>query len=340
MTWRGFASDNYATVHPAVLDAITRANDRHDAAYGGDAWTARLAERGRELFGPDAEVFPVFNGTGANVVALAAACRPWEAVICAESAHIHADEGGAPEKIAGLKLWTVPSDDGKLTPAKIDVHAWGKGDVHRAQPACVSVSQTTEFGAVYTVAELRAVVDHAHALGMRVHLDGARLANAAASLGVSLAALTSEVGVDVVSFGGTKNGCLLAEAVVVLNPALREALPFVRKSAGQLASKMRFLSAQLLALWTDDLWRTNAAHANAMAARLAGGLRAAGVSLTRPAEANAVFASLPPGLTAALQDRFRFYTWNVRTGEVRLMCAWDTTEDEVDALVAAIAAGG
>ncbi|MEQ1568833.1 MAG: low specificity L-threonine aldolase [Myxococcota bacterium] len=337
MTWRGFASDNYATVHPAVLDAIARANDRHRVAYGGDELTAQLSDRVREVFGPHAEVFPVFNGTGANVVALQAVCRPWEAVICAQSAHIHVDEGGAPEKIAGLKLWTTPSDHGKLTPALVDQQAWGKGDVHRAQPACVSVSQSTELGTVYTVDELRALVAHAHQLGMSVHLDGARLSNAAASLGVSLAALTTEVGVDLLSFGGTKNGCLLAEAVVVLNPELRGSVPFLRKSAAQLASKTWILSAQLLALLTDDLWRVNAAHANAMAARLARGLRGLGwVEPTRPVQANAVFALLPPALTAALQDRFRFYTWDPHTGEVRLMCAWDTTEAEVDALIAAI----
>jgi threonine aldolase len=336
--WRGFASDNYAGVHPEVLAAIAAANVGHEPAYGDDSVTADLGVRVRELFGATAQVFPVFNGTGANVAALQAMCRPWEAVICAQSAHVHVDEGGAPEKVAGLKLWTVPTADGKLTPDLIDAQAWGFGDVHRAQPRVVTITQSTELGTLYTVEEITAIVARAHQHGLLVHLDGARICNAAAALGVPFRAFTTDVGVDAVSFGATKNGALGAEAVITLTPAMAEAVPFVRKSAMQLASKMRFISAQLLALLSDDLWLRNAAHANAMAARLAAAVgMIPGVQVVRPAQANAVFAVLPRDVTERLQQRFRFYTWDQATGEVRWMCSWDTTDADVDAFAAAIA---
>jgi threonine aldolase len=336
--WRGFASDNYAGVHPEVLAAIAAANVGHEPAYGDDIVTADLGVRVRELFGATAQVFPVFNGTGANVAALQAMCRPWEAVICAQSAHVHVDEGGAPEKVAGLKLWTVPTADGKLTPDLIDAQAWGFGDVHRAQPRVVTITQSTELGTLYTVEEITAIVARAHQHGLLVHLDGARICNAAAALGVPFRAFTTDVGVDAVSFGATKNGALGAEAVITLTPAMAEAVPFVRKSAMQLASKMRFISAQLLALLSDDLWLRNAAHANAMAARLAAAVgMIPGVQVVRPAQANAVFAVLPRDVTERLQQRFRFYTWDQATGEVRWMCSWDTTDADVDAFAAAIA---
>ena len=336
--WRGFASDNYAGIHPEVLEAIARANVGHAAAYGDDDETQRLRELVHDHFGPQAEVFPVFNGTGANVVALQAMCRPWEAVICAESAHINVDEGGAPEKVAGLKLWTVPTVDGLLTPELIDVHAVRPGDVHRAQQAVVSITQSSELGTAYSVDELGALVERAHSHGLLVHLDGARIANAAASLGVSMRAITSDVGVDAVSFGGTKNGAMGAEAVIVLNPNLAQSPPFLRKSAMQLASKMRFVSAQLCALLTDDLWLRNATHANGMAQRLEAAVRAIpGVQVMRRVDANAVFAILPPAVTERLQRDFRFYTWDDHTGEVRWMCSWDTTPEDVDDFAAAIA---
>jgi threonine aldolase len=336
--WRGFASDNYAGVHPEVLAALAAVNDGHATAYGDDAVTAALDERVRALFGDGAEVFPVFNGTGANVTALQAICRPWEAVICAQSAHVHVDEGGAPEKVAGLKLWTVPAREGKLTADLIDEQAWGFGDVHRAQPRVVTITQSTELGTVYSVPEIAALVERAHERGLLVHLDGARIANAAAALGVPFRAFTTDVGVDAVSFGGTKNGAMGAEAVITLRPDLAAAVPFVRKSAMQLASKMRFISAQLLALLTDDLWLRNAAHSNAMAARLDAAVRAIpGVGVVRPVQANAVFAILPADVTRRLQERFRFYTWDQATGEVRWMCSWDTTAADVDAFAAAIA---
>jgi threonine aldolase len=282
----------------------------------------------------------VFNGTGANVVALQALTERWEAVVCAQSAHIHADEGGAPEKMAGLKLWTVPGVQGKLTPELIDTQIFDIGFVHRAQPTVVSITQSTEMGTVYSMEELRALVDHAHARGLKVHLDGARIANAAARLGVPLRALTADIGIDALSLGGTKNGAMLSEAVVTFSDDLAAKVPFIRKTSMQLSSKMRFISAQLLALLTDDLWRRNAEHANAMADRLAAGVRAIpGVQLTSAVQANAVFAILPAAVTERLREKFHFYVWNHMTGEVRWMCSWDTTEDDVDSFVAAIAEG-
>ncbi len=338
MTWRGFASDNYAGVHPEVLDAIVRANAGHAVAYGDDDETSRLGELVRDHFGAHAEVFPVFNGTGANVVALQAICRPWESVICADTAHVNVDEGGAPEKVGRLKLWTTPTEDGLLTPEAIDVHAVRFGDVHRAQQAVVTVTQSSELGTAYSVEQLGTLVEHVHSLGMKVHLDGARLANAAAGLGVELRAITTDVGVDIVSLGATKNGAMGAEAVVVLDNSLVHAVPYLRKTSMQLASKMRFVSAQLSALLTDDLWRRNAQHANEMAQRLLEGARSVpGVRIARRVDANAVFAILPRDVTARLQKRYRFYEWDEHTGEVRWMCAWDTTPEDVDDFVSALA---
>ena len=336
--WRGFASDNYAGIHPEVLEAIAAANSGHQVAYGDDDVTAALSNAMKEQFGDAAEVFPVFNGTGANVVALQAMTKRWEAVVCASSAHVNVDEGGAPEHGAGLKLWTIPTTDGKLTPALIDTQAWGFGDVHRAQPGVVTITQSTELGTLYSVDEMAAITDHAHGLGMTVHLDGARIANAAASLGVSFREFTTDVGVDVVSFGGTKNGAMLSEAVVVLNPEAAPGVDFLRKSSMQLASKMRFVTAQLLALLTDDLWLRNARHSNAMARALESRVREIdGVTVVRPVQANAVFAILPPDVTERLQERFRFYTWDQATGEVRWMCSWDTTPEDVETFADAIA---
>lgn len=336
--WRGFASDNYAAIHPEVMAAIAEANAGHQVAYGDDDVTAALGDIVRETFGARAQAFPVFNGTGANVVALQAMARRWEAVVCAATAHVNVDEGGAPEHIGGVKLWTVPTPDGKLSPELIDAQAWGFGDVHRAQPAVVTVTQSTELGTVYSSDELAAVVEHAHRLGMSVHLDGARIANAAASLGVPLRALTTDLGVDVISFGGTKNGAMLGEAVIVLNPDTAPGVDFLRKTSMQLASKMRFVSAQLVALLRDDLWLRNASHANAMAAELAARVSGLpGLTVSREVQANAVFAILPPDVTARLQERFRFYTWDQVTGEVRWMCSWDTTPGDVEAFASAVA---
>jgi threonine aldolase len=334
---RGFASDNYAGVHPEVLAALAEANGGHQVAYGDDVYTGRLREVFRGHFGERAQAYPVFNGTGANVVGLQSMARRWTAVVCAETAHINVDEGGAPEKVAGLKLMSVPTPDGKLTPELIDRQAWGWGDEHRAQPNLVSITQSTELGTLYTVEEITAICAHAHQLGMGVHLDGARIANAAAALGVPLRAFTTDAGVDVLSFGGTKNGLMAAEAVVVLNPEAATGLKYLRKSSMQLASKMRFVSAQFIALLEGDLWLRGARHSNAMAARLHEAVRGIPeVTVTRPVQANAVFAIVPKDVTERLQKRFRFYTWDEHTGEVRWMCSFDTTEQDVDAFAAAL----
>ncbi|MFD3533477.1 threonine aldolase family protein [Streptomyces sp. NPDC058664] len=334
---RGFASDNYAGAHPEVLAALALANDGHQVAYGEDQYTEHLQRIMHSHFGPSAEAFPVFNGTGANVTALQALTDRWGAVICAESAHINVDEGGAPERMGGLKLLTVPTPDGKLTPELIDRQAWGWEDEHRAMPQVVSITQNTELGTVYTVDEIRAIVEHAHSKGMKVHLDGARIANAAASLDVPMRAFTNAVGVDVLSYGGTKNGMLFGEAVVVLNPDAVSHMKHLRKLSMQLASKMRFVSVQLEALLAKDLWLRNARHSNAMARRLAAGVRELdGVEILHPVQANAVFARLPHEVTRRLQERFRFYFWDEAAGDVRWMCAFDTTEDDVDAFLQAL----
>lgn len=334
---RGFASDNYAGVHPEVLAALALANGGHQIAYGGDDYTAHLQHVFARHFGERAGAYPVFNGTGANVVSLQALLPRWGAVIAAESAHINMDECGAPEKLAGVKIHTVATPDGKLTPELIDRQAYGWGDEHRAQPLAVSITQSTELGTLYTVEELRAICAHAHERGMLVHVDGSRLANAAASLGVPLRAITTDVGVDVLSFGGTKNGLLLGECVVVLDPGAVRDLVYLRKMSMQLASKMRFVSVQFEALLGGDLWLRSAAHANAMATRLAAAVRGIdGVRIVRPVQANAVFAILPREVTERLQKRYRFYLWDQHTGEVRWMCAFDTTEDDIDGFAAAI----
>ncbi|MEV4615301.1 low specificity L-threonine aldolase [Kitasatospora sp. NPDC049258] len=334
---RGFASDNYAGVHPEILAAFAVANGGHQIAYGEDQYTEHLQQVFRRHFGDRAEAFPVFNGTGANVVALQALLPRWGAVVAAESAHINVDECGAPEKIAGIKVLTVPTPDGKLTPELIDLQAWGWGDEHRAQPLAVSLAQSTELGTVYTAEEIKAICDHAHERGMLVHLDGSRLANAAASQGLPLRAFTTDAGVDVLSYGGTKNGLLFGEAVVVLNPERVRDLKFLRKMSMQLASKMRFVSVQFEALLAGDLWLRNAGHANAMARRLEQAVREIdGVTVVRPVESNAVFAILPREVSERLQKRYRFYFWDEHTGEVRWMTAFDTTEADIDAFVAAL----
>ncbi|MER5781694.1 low specificity L-threonine aldolase [Streptomyces mobaraensis] len=334
---RGFASDNYAGAHPEVLAALALANGGHQIAYGEDQYTEHLQEVFRSHFGPTAEAFPVFNGTGANVVALQAVTERWGAVICAASAHINVDECGAPERVGGLKLLTVPTPHGKLTPELIDREAWGWDDEHRAQPQVVSIAQTTELGTCYTPEEIREICDHAHERGMKVHLDGSRAANAAATLGVPLRAFTTDAGVDLLSFGGTKNGLLFGECVVVLNPDAVKAMKHLRKLSMQLASKMRFVSVQFEALLAGDLWLRSASHANEMAARLAEGVRAVGgVEVLHPVESNAVFARLPREVSERLQKRYRFYFWDEAAGDVRWMCAFDTTEDDVDKFVALV----
>jgi threonine aldolase len=336
-----FASDNHAGAHPEVLAALADANEGHAGAYGGDPWTERVEELFREHFGADARGFCVFNGSGANVTILDALTRSFEAVICTETAHMHVDECGAPERVAGAKLYTVPTEHGKLGPDDIGRWEARRGDDHHAQQRIVSITQASELGTVYTLDETRAIADVAHELGMLLHVDGARLANAAASLGASLRELTTDSGVDVVSFGATKNGLLFGDAVVFLRPELADGYEFVRKQLGQLASKMRFLSAQFDALLGGDLWLENARNANDMAGRLASAVRELpGVEIVHPVEANGVFARLPrpaiDKLLAELPGEPPFHIWDEEENVVRWMCAWDTTADDVDEFAASI----
>ncbi|MBE1496169.1 threonine aldolase [Amycolatopsis lexingtonensis] len=336
---REFASDNYAGVHPDVLAAIAAANGGHQVSYGHDVHTGRLQEVFRQHFGPEARAYPVLTGTGANVIALLAACSRWASVICADTAHLHVDECGAPEKVGGVKLLTVPGEHGKLTVSALEREARGFDDEHRAQPQVVSLAQATELGTVYSPEEIRAIAEFAHARAMLVHVDGARLANAAAHTGLPLRAFTTDAGADIVSFGGTKNGMLLGEAVVVLDPALDHGIPYLRKFSMQLASKMRFVSAQFVALLEGDLWLRNARQANEMARLLHEGIRdVPGVNVTNPVQSNAVFATLPARALAELHRRFHFYDWDESTGEVRWMTSFDTTPEDVHAFVRAVRA--
>jgi threonine aldolase len=328
---RGFGSDNHAGAHPEVMAAIVAANTGHVHGYGDDPYTRAALGHLRSHFGEQIEAFPVLNGTGANVVCVAAACRPYQAVICAASAHMNTDECGAPERFTGCKLITVAAPDGRLTPELLDQCIPGRGDEHQVQPALVSITQSTEVGTVYTPEMVRDLADAAHRRGMQLHMDGARLANAAASLDCGLAAVSGAAGVDLLSFGGTKNGMLMGEAVIVFDPALARELPFLRKQGMQLASKMRFLSVQFSAMLSGDLWRRNAAHANAMAQRLACGLaQLPDLELTQPTEANGVFVRLPLPLIPRLREQYIFYLWNEARGEARLMTSYDTTTADVD----------
>lgn len=333
---RSFASDNYSGVHPKLLAAITAANGGHVPSYGSDPYTERLREVAIETFGVGAEIFPTLTGTGSNIVALHAVLGRHQSAIAASSAHVAVDEGGAPER-AGIKLLLVDTPDGKLTPELIDQQAWGWGDQHRSQPGAVTITQPTELGTLYTLQEIRAISDHVHAHGMALHMDGARIANAAVALEVSLKEMTTDVGVDILSFGATKNGGLIAEAVVVINSELALAIPYLRKGSAQLGSKLRFISAQLLALLDDELWRKCAENSNRTALRLAHSLSGlAGLTIAHPVQANAVFAILPREITERLLKKYNFYVWNESTGMVRWMTSWDTTNEDVDAFVQAI----
>ncbi len=332
------ASDNWAGAHPAVLDALAAANAGPAPAYGDDEWTRALDRWIEAEFGSGVSNFPVFTGTAANVIGLLALARPFQAVICSDVAHLAVDECGAPERIAGVKIITVGHEDGRLRPETVAAAIKGLGVVHHSQPAVLSITQPTELGTVYEPEALRVLCQLAHDRGLRVHLDGARLANAAAALGVSLRAISRDVGVDVLSYGATKNGALAAEVVVVFDGDMAGELGFVRKQTMQLASKGRFLAAQLLALAEGERWRENAAHANAMAARLGAGLATRGeVTITRPIEANAVFATFPDAVAEELLEGTDFYIWDADTSEVRLMTSWATSVAEVDVFLALVA---
>jgi len=351
---RGFASDNYAGIHPYVLNAISDANVGHQSAYGDDEVTAEFQKLIKKLFGKNAVAFPVFNGTGANVVALQAAIPRWGAVIAAATSHLNLDEGGAPEKMGGIKLWNVeiPKGDGKLTPELIESELIDFGFVHRSQQAAVSITNSSEYGTVYSLPEIKAISKQAKKHGLITHMDGARLSNASAALGLSFKQFTTDAGVDLVSLGGTKIGGMASEAVVVTNAStetgkrLAHDMDYLRKTSMQLASKMRFISAQLIALYSGrkPLAIELAQHANDMAQKLDQGLRklAKGnkkmLSLPVATQANAVFPVMDEKLVKKLRNNWHFYDWNQSIGQYRLMCAWDTTEEDVTEFLADVKA--
>jgi threonine aldolase len=330
LTRRSFASDNNAGVHPEIIDAIRNANDGHVIAYGGDPITARAMELFQKHFGSDIAVYFVFGGTGANVLGLKAITQSHHAIFCADSAHVHVDECGAPEKFTGCKLITLPTPDGKLRVEDINPMMHGIGVEHHVQPHVIQISQVTEMGTVYTREELKKLTDFAHANGMFLHVDGARLANAAVALDATFKEITADVGVDVLSFGGTKNGMMYGEAVVFFDKSLASDFKYVRKQGMHLPSKMRFISAQFEALLSGDLWRRGAAHANRMAQILGSELaKVPKIKLTQPVESNGVFATIPKEYIPALQEKYFFYVWDDAISEVRFMASFDTSENDI-----------
>jgi threonine aldolase len=330
MSKRSFASDNNAGVHPEMIDAVRAANDGHVIAYGDDPFTARAVKLFQKHFGRDVTVYFVFGGTGANVLGLKAMTKSYQAIICAETAHVNVDECGAPENFTGCKLISVPTADGKLRVEQIKPLLHGIGVEHHVQPAVITISQATEMGTVYTKKELRTLAGFAHEHGMLLHVDGARIANAAVSLDASLKEITADAGVDVLSFGGTKNGMMYGEAVVFFDSKLAAGFKYIRKQGMHLPSKMRFISAQFEALLSRDVWRRGAAHANRMAQLLGSELaKLPQIKLTQPVEANGVFAVIPREYIPALQKKYFFYVWNEEISEVRLMASFDTSEEDI-----------
>jgi threonine aldolase len=330
ITKRSFASDNNAGVHSRVMEALAAVNRGHVVAYGDDPYTARAVQKFREHFGKDTEVFFVFGGTGANVLGLKAATESHHAIICAETAHINVDECGAPEKFTGCKLLSLSTPDGKLKTSQMGPLLHGVGFEHHVQPKVISISQATEMGTVYTPRELKSLSSFAHDNGMLLHMDGARIANAAASLGVKLRTITKDSGVDILSFGGAKNGMMYGEAVVFFDKNLASDFKYIRKQGTHLPSKMRFVSAQFETLLSNDLWRQNAEHANRMAQLLSNELaRIPQLRITQNVEANGVFAELPKKYIPVLQKQYFFYVWNEETSEVRFMTSFDTTESDI-----------
>jgi threonine aldolase len=327
---RSFASDNNAMVHPEVLEAIGRANQGHVVGYGDDPYTEAAVQKFREHFGGDVEVFFVFNGTAANCLSLDALTRPYHAVLCSEMSHIYTDECGAPEKLTGCKLLPLPAPMGKLTVETVTRAYHGIGDQHHVQPKVISITQSTEMGTVYQRAEVEALARFAHDRDMFLHMDGARISNAVVAQGLTLKQATRDLGVDVLSFGGTKNGLMGVEAVVFFLPELARDFLFMRKQGMQLASKMRFLAVQMEALLTNDLWRRNAEHANRMAKRLAAEIgKIAQAKIVYPVEANGVFVQIPRPAIKRIQERYFFYPWIEEESVVRWMCSFDTTEEDV-----------
>lgn len=334
---RGFGSDNHSGISPEVIDAIVKANSEHALAYGDDEYTARLESLIKETFGENARIYLVFNGTGANVLNIDAMCRSHHAVICADTAHINVDECGAPQRIVGCRLLTLPTPDGKLTPELVKHHLHGFGFEHHSQPRAISITQSTELGTLYTLDEIRALAELAHSYNMYLHVDGARLANAAVALGCSMKEMTTDQGVDCLSFGGTKNGLLMGESAILLNPALDFDMKYRRKQMAQLCSKMRFMAVQFEAYLTTGLWRRNAEHSNRMAQLLYNELKdVEGVKIMYPVQVNSVFAQLPREVWQSLQKEYFFYDWDEAENVVRWMCSFDTTEEDIHQFVAAL----
>lgn len=331
---RSFASDNNSGVHPAIMEALTRSNQDHALGYGDDSWTKEAVRKIKEIFVADCEPLFVFNGTGSNVIALQLLTRPYNSIICAETAHIYVDECGSPVKMTGCQIRPVATPDGKLTPELIAPYLHGFGDQHHSQPGAVYLSECTELGTIYTPEELRAITLLAHQHGMRVHMDGARIANACAALGLSLKALTVDCGIDVLSFGGTKNGLMMGECVIVFDDSLKAEARFVRKQSAQLASKMRYLSCQFTAYLTEELWLKNAMHANAMAKRLYEALKQIpGVRFTQKVESNQLFLTMPRAEIDRMLQSYFFYFWNEEADEIRLVTSFDTTEEDIDTFI-------
>ena len=331
---RGFASDNNAGVHPKILEALTAANQGHVLAYGNDPYTDAAVAKFREHFGEDIDVYFVFGGTGANVLGLKAVTESYHAIICARMAHINVDECGAPEEFTGCKLLSVPTEDGKVDVERIKPFLHGVDDQHHVQRRVISISQSTEMGTVYTAPEIRALANFAHQHNMLLHMDGARIANAAASLDMELREITTDVGVDILSFGGAKNGMMYGEAVVFFDKLASQDFKYVRKQGTHLASKMRFISAQFEAMLSNNLWRENAEHANQMARMLGGELeKISQIKITQKIQANAIFARIPNEYVPLLQEQYFFYVWDEETSEVRFMTSFDTTEEDINSFL-------
>lgn len=334
---RGFGSDNHSGISPEVLEAIANTNVEHALAYGDDEYCERAEEVFRNHFGEQTKVYFVFNGTGANVLSIDAMCRSHHAVICAETAHINVDECGAPQRIVGSKLLTVATPDGKLTPELVRQHLHGFGFEHHAQPKAISITQPTELGTLYTLDEIKALSELAHQYDMYLHIDGARLANAAVALGCSFREMTTDCGVDCLSFGGTKNGLMMGESVVLLNPSLDIDIKYRRKQMAQLCSKMRFVAAQFIAYLSGDLWKRNAMHSNRMAQLLNQSVcNVPQVKVMYPVQVNSVFVQLPKAVWHSLQEDYFFYDWDEDADVVRWMCSFDTTEDDIAQFVEAL----
>ena len=330
MNKRGFASDNNAGVHPEIMRAIESVNSGHTIAYGDDPYTATAVQKIKSILREKVQPYFVFTGTSANVLGLDAITKPYHSIICAETSHIHEDECGAPERWTGCKLLSLESPDGKLSPESIEKHMYGIGFEHHSQPRVISITQSTEMGTLYTPDEIRAITDYAHDRNMLVHMDGARISNAAAGLETGFREFTVDAGIDVLSFGGTKNGMMYGEAVVFMSEEFAHDFKYLRKQGMQLASKMRYIAAQFERFLDEDVWLKNASHANRMAKMLeAEVMKINGIRITQPVQSNAVFAILPKEIIPVLQETFFFYVWNEATGEVRWMCSYDTTEEDV-----------